>query len=279
MHRMPQASRVTTRSGRHFSVSRWGHGPPLLLIHGIPVNCSTWSSISELLGQHFTCFAVDLPSHGTEASRGDRGLLGHPRSLVSPLCELLDALEITRAALLGHSYGGLVALHMLVSASQRIEACAVIAPPALPYPTPLLAWTLKVPRVGESIVRRLYRRPLFERYFDHDVYNGQRRPDSCDIDALYANFRHPDRGRALTAGLKAALCPTLRDADISRMAQLRAVVWGAEDRIVPVDIGRRLAALAPRARLTAIAGGCHAVHELNAAQVWAALMPALLDRA
>ncbi len=272
---MPQASQVTTASGRHFSVYRWGEGPPLLLIHGILVNSATWSAVGEALGQHFTCLAVDLPSHGTDTGSDDRALLSRPQELVHPLCELLDALQLPRVALLGHSYGGLVALHMLVRASERIETCAVIAPPALPYPTPMLAWTLKVPRFGESIVRRLYRRPLFERYFDHDVYNEQGRPESCDVDALYANFRRPERGRALTAGLRAALSPRLRDADISRMTKLRAVIWGAEDRIIPVDVGRRLAALAPRARLTVVPGACHALHELNAEAVATVLLPSL----
>jgi pimeloyl-ACP methyl ester carboxylesterase len=81
-----------------------GAGSPLLLIHGLTFDRSTWEPIVEQLADRFTCVAVDLPGHG--GSDGpQRGIDG----VALAISHLLDELGVEPPVVIGHSMGGAVA--------------------------------------------------------------------------------------------------------------------------------------------------------------------------
>jgi pimeloyl-ACP methyl ester carboxylesterase len=84
--------------------ARWGSGSPLLFIHGLTFDRSTWEVIIERLADRFTCVAVDLPGHGgstgTQRSIADVALAIH---------DLLGGLDVGPPVVIGHSMGAAVA--------------------------------------------------------------------------------------------------------------------------------------------------------------------------
>lgn len=89
-----------------------GDGPAVVLIHGLSGDCAFWHPlIVGGLARRFRTIAVDLRGHGHSGTPVE----GYTsRDMASDVAGLLDRLGIDRAHLVGHSYGGAVALHLAV---------------------------------------------------------------------------------------------------------------------------------------------------------------------
>jgi pimeloyl-ACP methyl ester carboxylesterase len=94
-----------------------GSGPVLLLIHGIAGSSATWREVMPVLAERFCVVAPDLIGHGHSAKpMGDYSLGAY----ASGMRDLLGALDIDRATVVGQSFGGGVALQL---AYQHPEVC------------------------------------------------------------------------------------------------------------------------------------------------------------
>jgi pimeloyl-ACP methyl ester carboxylesterase len=80
---------------------RRGTGAPLLFVHGLTFDRSTWEPIVERLTDRFTCVAVDLPGHGKSGGGGRR-----TDEIVFALRRLVDELGLEAPIVIGHSMGG-----------------------------------------------------------------------------------------------------------------------------------------------------------------------------
>jgi pimeloyl-ACP methyl ester carboxylesterase len=101
-----------------------GEGPDLILIHGLTGNLAVWHlKIVPMLRDHFRTLTYDLRGHGysdmppTGYSVGD---------MAADLGDLLDALEIERAYLVGHSYGADTALYFAYEHPERVRQIVAI---------------------------------------------------------------------------------------------------------------------------------------------------------
>src|SRR5215204_4989883 len=84
-----------------------GSGPPVVLIHGMVNSSRHWERVALQLAEHHTVIAPDLLGHGDSATpRGDYSLGAHAASIR----DLLSAIGIERASIVGHSLGGGVAM-------------------------------------------------------------------------------------------------------------------------------------------------------------------------
>jgi pimeloyl-ACP methyl ester carboxylesterase len=99
----------------HYRVA--GAGPPLVLLHGIGSNARSWETIEPLLSRRFTVMAWDAPGYGESDDPALPFALG---DYAVALRRLLDGLGIERIALLGHSFGGLIALEFCRRFPDRI---------------------------------------------------------------------------------------------------------------------------------------------------------------
>ncbi len=107
-------------NGARLNVEVQGEGPALILLHGFTGSSATWTPhLAALAG--FTTVAVDLLGHGNSdaPSTPDRYRM---ERCVDDLTSLLDHLEIERAAVLGYSMGGRVALQLALGAPDRLWA-------------------------------------------------------------------------------------------------------------------------------------------------------------
>jgi len=97
--------------------------PTVVLIHGVLCDHSVWALQSRYLAHHgLNVLAVDLPGHMRSAGPAPAGV----EQAADFIGALLDALRIERAALVGHSWGSLIALEAAARLGARISHLALV---------------------------------------------------------------------------------------------------------------------------------------------------------
>ncbi len=125
---MPKA---TLKNGLTIHYQQVGEGPDLVMVHGLTGNLAVWHlQIVPELSEHYRVLTYDLRGHG----HSDTPASGYSLdSMAEDLLELLDALEIERPLIAGHSYGADIALYLALAHPDRVREVIAIeaALPAL----------------------------------------------------------------------------------------------------------------------------------------------------
>jgi 3-oxoadipate enol-lactonase len=96
-----------------------GGAGPVMLLHGFPLNGAMWDDFFPALADRYHLIVPDLRGHGaTDAPDGPYEMADHAVDVVA----LLDRLDISRAAFVGLSMGGYIAIQLLARAPERISA-------------------------------------------------------------------------------------------------------------------------------------------------------------
>jgi pimeloyl-ACP methyl ester carboxylesterase len=123
--------KVTLQNGLRIHYQQVGEGPDLVMVHGLTGNLAVWHlQIVPALSEHFRVLTYDLRGHG----HSDTPETGYSLdSMAEDLLELLDALEIERPLIAGHSYGADLALYHALGHPDRVREVIAIesALPAL----------------------------------------------------------------------------------------------------------------------------------------------------
>jgi 4,5:9,10-diseco-3-hydroxy-5,9,17-trioxoandrosta-1(10),2-diene-4-oate hydrolase len=241
-----------------------GSGPPLVLLHGGGESSLTWRWVLPRLAERFSVLAPDFLGSGESDLLRGRYSVGLFGQFVA---DFLDAVQVGRAAVVGHSLGGLAALQFALASQDRVSALALVASAGLGRDVhPILQlWTL--PAIGEwgalwaltpwGQLQRLGLRAwaCFDHpgavpagWFTDQLWLGQRAALLWDQLGLSRSLIDGDGQRELVLDRLAELeTPTL-------------IVWGACDRIIPPahahDAARRLR----RCQLTVIPDCGHMPH-------------------
>lgn len=242
--------RISTELGELY-VEDHGSGPPVLLWHSFLHHGGMWRPVIERLRDRFRLISVDGPGHGRSTpARRAFDLDDCARAAE----KVLDAHRIDRAAVLGLSWGGMVALALAARRSTRLSAIVAMDASARPEP-PLnrlryQAMGAVTRRVGviPALLDRI--EPLF--FSDHTLRD--RRHELVEPWRSYVarmdreSIAHglgciTDR-RDLTEALRQSEAPAL-------------ILVGTEDRARPPEDSEHLAAVIPGARLAFIPGAGH----------------------
>jgi pimeloyl-ACP methyl ester carboxylesterase len=105
-------------------------GPPLLLVHGYAGNRGVWEAALPRLAPGRRCIALDLPGHGASAP-SPQGY--HARTMAGQVAPLLAALDLGPLALVAHSLGTWVGLHLALAAPDQVSALVLSNPPHLAH--------------------------------------------------------------------------------------------------------------------------------------------------
>ena len=112
---------VVRANGIDFHVEDQGDGTPLVLLHGFTGSAASWSSLSRDLARHHRVIAIDIIGHGSSSAPAEPSRYAFEQAL-RDLAEVTAQLGIDRAAWLGYSMGGRLALGMGVNHRDRVSA-------------------------------------------------------------------------------------------------------------------------------------------------------------
>ena len=238
-----------------------GEGPPLVLIHGLGGQMLNFAYVVDRLAEEFRVILVDRPGAGysSAARRGRRGI----RAQAVVMAGFVRKMGLRKPFVVGHSFGGAVALAMALDHPESVGGLALIAPFTHPVRSSpgaklvlsrlswlfvLAAWTLVVP------LARL-------RFRQKEVMQNVFRPEECPADFEV-------RGGAPISVRPSHVVSALSEmvvanddlpAMVARYPGLKVpvrVLFGAGDSILdPEQHGAALARAVPHARLDVIPGG------------------------
>ncbi|WP_415922655.1 alpha/beta fold hydrolase [Tateyamaria sp. SN6-1] len=210
----------------HFTVE--GSGPPLLMLAGFMSDHSSWDPLVARLAPHFTCIRPDNRATGRTAP------WDAPVS-IDLMCKdalaLMDHLGHELYHVIGHSMGGIIALHMAQMVPMRMASThiAASAPVRLARNTALFANLISIRR--SAAPPDTWLRALFPWLFNPSVYDDPAAVDQAIADSLA--YPH-----AQTADAMAHQLTALRGFDGAALARPKCptqVLIGALDLIVPPD--------------------------------------------
>jgi esterase len=104
----------------HFE--RFGHGAPVLILHGLFGSSTNWRTVAKSLGECFCVYSVDQRNHGRSPHADSLSY----DDLANDALAFLDRHAIGRAAIIGHSMGGKAAMKLSLSAASRVAALVVV---------------------------------------------------------------------------------------------------------------------------------------------------------
>lgn len=224
---------------------RYGEGPPLLLVHGIPTSCRLWEPLLGVLGNHFDCIVPDLLGLGHSAPADDDVDVSSPGQ-ADMLAQLLDALDIDHCGAVFHDQGGAHGMQMLKRHGQRINA--VLFTNCVCYdnwPVPLIDFSATLGRLGLVPVMSKLRlmQTTLRTFFPMTL--GRRAPFPRAL--LDDWFRALNTGGQPLRDWTRYVTNQSNKHSLDAVDTLRAwdkpaqVLWAADDRFLPVSWGIRLA--------------------------------------
>lgn len=272
---------VTVSVGRHeLSTFTLGRGHPVVLLHGLAANKLSWLPLLGPLAERYRVIAVDLPGHGESSKRrGDHT----PAYFGAVTRRLIDELGLEKVSFVGNSMGGRIALEVSATVPDRVSALVLLGPALAGLPFPFIAKFLRVVPTEIGAVPLPMRRRMVARTIRSLFAVPERLPDNAYVAGADEFMRVYRSGRARTALLSSVrgLVRDRPEAFWDRVRENRAptlVLWGEEDRLVPVKLGRRLAEEMPECRLEVLPGVGH-VPQFEVPEVTADLVTDFLAEA
>jgi pimeloyl-ACP methyl ester carboxylesterase len=262
MGNMLEVHRVSL-NGQEIAFRLEGTGQTLLLIHGIAGDSRTWAEAMRQLARRFRVLAPDLPGHGASAKpQGDYSLGAH----ASFLRDLLQALHIGHATLVGHSLGGGIALQFAYQFPEQCERIVLVSSGGLGRDVSPLLRALSLPgaevvlsmgfpgfvlRRGEALWKWLGTR-------------GIHAPGLAEKWNAYVSLSDAESRRAFLRELRAVVngggqvVRALGRLDLSRRPIL--LVWGDRDSIIPLSHAILAHEAIPGSQLEVFPGAEHFPH-------------------
>ena len=252
------------QTGLRVRVLSHGHGPPVVLLHGVSESAAIWAPLlTKLPG--FQLLAVDLPGHGlSDPVTYRRGQVReHTRRLLD---DIFDALGLDQVPVIGHSLGGMFALWHVAAGSERICAVVAIGEPAVALPGVRVRMPLSlltVPGLGRAVLRspsspRTYRQLLVRGLGPADVAAA---PDSL-IEVLRLSARRPGNASTMATLMHAIDRfrrprpeSVLSSAELAAITTPTTFILGSDDPYLPVERARPSIDQIPGATLHEVPGG------------------------
>jgi pyruvate dehydrogenase E2 component (dihydrolipoamide acetyltransferase) len=213
-----------------------GDSVPVLLLHGFGADLNTWMFTQPALADGRQVIALDLPGHGGSGKRLDRA---DAESLASIVEHALNALGIERLHLVGHSMGGGIAISFAVREPERVATLTLISSAALgpEINAAFIDGFVRAARRREAIeaLNLLVHDPaLVSRTMIEDVLRYKRLDGVPEALAAFAEKWFPcGRQRVVLGDAVAVLKLPVQ------------IIWGREDRIIPVAHAEALASRVP----------------------------------
>ena len=237
----------------------YGEGPPVLLLHGGGAGSAIWFKQIQVLSKTRRVIAPDHPVFGL--STQDAYKAPFLPNLVSYMVRLFDELGLDRVDVVGLSMGAQAALAMALEDPDRLGKLVVIDSAGLGRAFPLIFKLATVPLFGRLIVRP--NRWGQDNYFKTmEVVNSDFTGASAYKQYAYDVTLPDGHGHAMRSSLVATTNmlgqkSIFTDEELASISAPTLALWGAEDRVFPLEHGYRLAQLLPNVSMHIIENARH----------------------
>jgi pimeloyl-ACP methyl ester carboxylesterase len=254
-----------------------GHGStPVVFLHGFAAALVTWHDIRGLFPpERFRLYLLDLKGFGFSSKPRDGRYA--PEDQADVVTAFLEAEGLRQVVLIGHSLGGGIALLALLRArtagkADLVDRLILIDCAAYPQRLPKSMRWLRVPFLGWSILHLLPFRFMIRYTFAY-VYHS-RLTVTPERTARYLGcfgrrgiaYVFIETCRRLTHARCADLATAVKGITIPTL-----IIWGRQDRVIPLGYGERLHFDIPGSRLVVIEECGHIPHEERPRETWAAI--------
>lgn len=218
-----------------------GAGAPLVLLHDCAASHEVFTGLIERLAGTFRVIAPDLPGFGASEKPDPQKYAYGFDAFSESVFDLVAALGLGRVHVCGHGLGGSVALTLAARHPAIVHRLVLVDAAVYPANEHGLDRAGRTPVLGALLFRQLMGPALFRAYVQGTVYAGAAKVPPGRLDALYESFNAPAARQALHATVVGTADTRPLVARLPRVTSEALVVWGRDDRIAPVEHGRRLA--------------------------------------
>ncbi len=250
--------------GEDVAYRRAGQGPVLMLLHGIAGSSGTWIAAMRLLQRDFTVLAPDFLGHGKSAKPLGDYSLGNQ---ASGMRDFLHMLDIGRATVVGQSFGGGVALQFAYQFPEMCERLVLVDAGGLGREVSWLLRLMTLP-ASEYVMPVLF--PGFARGWGDAVVRflgdrGVRNARATEMWRAYRSLTEHDNRQAFVRTMRSVIDPGGQSVSAMSRLYLAAhmptlIVWGEQDRIIPVAHAYQAHEAIPNSRLEIMKDAGHFPH-------------------
>ena len=242
-----------------------GTAPVLLLLHGLGCDHTSWHPVLDTLARRYTVIAPDLLGHGQSAKpRADYSVGGYANGMR----DLLTVLGVDKVTVVGHSFGGGVAMQFAYQFPERTERLVLVAPGGVGPEVSAFIRAITLPGYHQAMG------VLTLPGIRHAGTAGLRALAATGIPAardlgeaarIYDSFKDPHARAAIRHVVRAVVdlkgqIVTMVDRAYLTQAMPILVVWGAEDRVIPVRHADNVRTIAPGAVVEVLPNSGHFPH-------------------
>ena len=218
-----------------------GDGPPLILLHGLGLDATFWVLQIPVLARTHRVFAVDMIGFG----RSDKPPLEYSiETFVEFLEGFMRQAGIAKATLVGLSLGGWIAVEFAAQHPEMVDRLVLVNSAGLRPPAPLPPAALALLNPGSL---------ADERNLLHFVFYNQELVSEAYVELSFQ--RRVRSGNGYTVARMINSMQTREEWIDARLAKVTApalVVWGRDDRLIPLSMGEEIARRLPGSKFVVI---------------------------
>jgi len=230
-----------------------GEGPPLVLLAGMMSDGASWGPVIPSLVTRFRVIRPDNRTTGRTVSTGPVTLDAWAQDVAS----LLDHLGLARAHVVGHSLGGLIALHLAATAPARIDRLALLASGPLFLRRNIVFFDHLLALRSDGFPPDLWLRALFPWLFAPRAFDNESMIET--MIALSLGYPHAQGREALAAQIEAYAKVEAAIRLPRPLPPTLAILAGQDILMPPHALRSSLASLGPMT-VVEIADAGHSVH-------------------
>lgn len=221
----------------HYKTS--GTGKNIVLLHGWGANLDSFASVQCVLEKQFQVYAIDLPGFGRSDTPVNAWGTAEYANLVR---QFLHALNIENPILIGHSFGGRLAIR--VATMEKVHKLILVDSAGI-RPHRSGQYYFKV--YSYKLLKRLANLPILRNYLHHTVEMVKKKAGSTDYQNA-AGVMRDILVKVVNEDLRAFL---------PRISVPTLLIWGENDTATPVTDGHMMEKLLPDAGLVILKNAGH----------------------
>ncbi len=243
----------TTSTGLYCEI--YGSGDPILFIHGLGASTYTWRNMIEPFQTNYQVILIDLKGFGKSPKPHDNSYsIGDQVDL---LYQFIQEKNLQKLTLVGNSYGGAVSLFLSLKLIKndpgRLIKLALLDSAGYPKPLPCYVKLLRCSILGWLVLHLLPSKTLARKILKLSYYNPTLITEE-QVEQYAAPLDMKGGKRALQKVAQQAIPKNIEEiiAEYPTINVPTLILWGSDDKVIPIEIGHKLNAAIPCSKLITI---------------------------